>query len=310
MKKLNKWTINFSTLKLPIIFIVVFYSIAIWRYIDTGRIFYIFNFFYIGTSISIGVFLIGSAPSRYKNIGRRISQLLIGLYMLVYLGFIGHENMQIEGFFYYILGGVFAGATLHYVIAKVFGVSLFNRGWCSWACWTAMVLDFLPWKVSSGRKRKLGIIRLIHFAISLSLVLYIWFYLNKNNYKIKSDAELISLLIGNLFYYISSISMAYLFKDNRAFCKYLCPIPILQKILSRFSIIKIEINSSLCIDCGKCETNCPMDIKLLQYKNNGERVLSTECILCNTCANVCPLNAIDTTYKLDCSPFKEKLNYK
>ena len=32
---------------------------------------------------------------------RRAAQLLVGLYMLVYLGFICGENMQIEGFWYY-----------------------------------------------------------------------------------------------------------------------------------------------------------------------------------------------------------------
>jgi hypothetical protein len=32
------------------------------------------------------------------------------------------------------------------------------------------------------------------------------------------------LLGGNIFYYASGIALAYLLKDNRAFCKYVCPI--------------------------------------------------------------------------------------
>jgi hypothetical protein len=38
--------------------------------------------------------------------------------MLVYLGLIGHENMQIEGFWYYLFTGPFEAATIHYTVAK------------------------------------------------------------------------------------------------------------------------------------------------------------------------------------------------
>lgn len=38
--------------------------------------------------------------------------------MLVYLGLISNENMQIEGFWHYLFLGVFQAATIHYVVAK------------------------------------------------------------------------------------------------------------------------------------------------------------------------------------------------
>lgn len=41
--------------------------------------------------------------------------------MLIYLGLILKENMQIEGFWYYLFTGVFEAATIHYAIAKIFG---------------------------------------------------------------------------------------------------------------------------------------------------------------------------------------------
>lgn len=46
----------------------------------------------------------------YKH-ARRLVQLFIGLYMVVYLGLICNENMQIEGFWYYLFTGVFEAAT-------------------------------------------------------------------------------------------------------------------------------------------------------------------------------------------------------
>ena len=66
--------------------------------------------------------------------------------MLVYLGILSRENMQIEGFWYYLFLGVFEAATIHYVVAKIAGPLLFGRGWCGYACWTAMILDLLPYK--------------------------------------------------------------------------------------------------------------------------------------------------------------------
>jgi ferredoxin-type protein NapH len=114
-------------------------------------------------------------------------------------------------------------------------------------------------------------------------------------------------LIGNILYYASGIILAFWLKDNRAFCKYVCPIPVIQKLGARFALLKVKIDKEKCIDCLLCEKNCPMNIRLLTYKNRGQRVLSTECILCGTCADICPKQAIGITAKLDCG-FKEELN--
>ena len=92
-------------------------------------------------------------------------------YMLWYLGVMSHENMQIEGFWYYLFLGTFEAATIHYAVAKIFGPLFFGRGWCGYACWTAMVLNFLPYKQpQKPRKEKLGFLRYVMFVLSLALV--------------------------------------------------------------------------------------------------------------------------------------------
>jgi polyferredoxin len=131
----------------------------------------------------------------------------------------------------------------------------------------------------------------------LGLVLYFWYILEERDLYSHSTVEFYWLAVGNLIYYIVGILLALLLKDNRAFCKYICPIPVFQKIGARFSLLKIEIDPQKCIDCKLCELNCPMDIKLLDYKNKNMRVLSTECIQCSTCINICPKSAIDTTFR-------------
>ena len=96
--------------RLPIILLAVFEAVAITLWLTKNNLFYLFNFSYIGLSISLGVFLF----IRKYNYARRIVQLLVGLYMLIYLGLICQENMQIEGFWYYLFTGVFEAATIHY----------------------------------------------------------------------------------------------------------------------------------------------------------------------------------------------------
>ena len=310
MKNENGWDISFKTLKGPLILLAIFVGIGIWRGI-TAHILYLFNFGYIGLAVAVGSFLNDALPRKHKQWGRRIAQILVASYLLGFIGIVYRENMQIEGFFFYLLMGVFAGATLHYFVAKVVGTFVLNRGWCGWACWTAMVLDLLPWrKPQNGRLRRLGIIRYVHFGLSLGLVLFVWYVLDERDlFAKKTMAELYWLGVGNALYYVVGITLAAVLKDNRAFCKYVCPIPVLQKIGARFALWRMEIDPDKCIDCGLCEENCPMDIKLLDYKEAGQRILSTECIQCQTCANVCPEGAISSSIKFDIVK-KERLRYK
>lgn len=136
---------------LPAFVLVVFEIVAITLWLTKNNIFYLFNFSYIGISITLGLVLFAQ---NYKH-ARRVVQLLVGLYMLIYLGLICNENMQIEGFWYYLFTGVFEAATIHYAVAKIFGPLIFGRGWCGYACWTAMVLDFLPYKYRIIKGEKL-----------------------------------------------------------------------------------------------------------------------------------------------------------
>jgi len=283
-------------------------GVLLWK--TQGHSFFLYNFGYIGLAASSGELLFGILPREKKMWGRKISQLLIGLYMLGVLGFLGRENMQIEGFFFYLLVGTFSGPVLHYLIAKIGGTLLFGRGWCGWACWTTMVLDFLPWmKPRHGRLKYWGMLRYVHFFIALALVLILWYGYQMKDFDKHSVVELNWLIIGNLLYFSIAIIMAATLKDNRAFCKYVCPIPVLMKIGSRFSIWKIEIEKDGCIECGLCEKNCPMNIKLLSYMKNDQRILSTECIACQQCVNICPENIIRYTKKID-TGFKEYLNFE
>ena len=277
---------------IPSIFMMsVLWLLGICLSVLYNNMFYIINFSFIGTALGLGLSLYTLLPRNKKEYGRMLSQLLIGTYMFVFLGILKCENMQIEGFFFYLLAGYFFGVVIHYFVAKIFGPLLFNRGFCGWGCWTAMVLDLLPFKRSPGRNVKLEKFRYVSFGLSLSLVLFLWFVVG---YRVEpgSITEIYWFLAGNAIYYAIGITLAFLLKDNRAFCKYVCPISVMLKASARFSRIRIRGYPDKCISCRACEKVCPMDIPIVSFISRGEPVLSTECILCTRCINVCPRNAL------------------
>ena len=267
---------------LPILMFSIFETIAVVLWLALDNLFYFFNFSYIGISISFGIFLF---IKEYKY-ARRVVQLLVGLYILIYLGIIKNENMQIEGFWYYLFTGVFEAATIHYVVAKIFGPIIFGRGWCGYACWTAMILDFLPYKIHKHERKNIEWIRYIVFLLSLGFVATLFIA----NVKHLDRIMFVSFIICNLVYYIVGIALAYIFEDNRAFCKYICPITVFLKPMSYFSLVRIKCDTDKCISCNKCKKVCPMDVDMTD--NSRKRKNGTECILCMECVRSCPKDAL------------------
>ncbi len=267
---------------LPAVMLAIFETVAVVLWLTKDNLFYLLNFSYIGISIALGVFLF---LRKYKH-ARRVTQLLVGCYMLIYLGLICNENMQIEGFWYYLFTGVFEAATIHYAVAKIFGPLIFGRGWCGYACWTAMILDFLPYKQPQQPRKKLSFIRYIMFALSLGFVGALFLAHVGNIEKIMFWA----FIIGNLLYYAIGVVLAVCFKDNRAFCKYICPITVFLKPMSYFSLFRIKCDKAKCVSCGKCKQVCPMDVDILD--NSRKRKNGTECILCMECVRSCLKNAL------------------
>ena len=268
---------------IPLLLWLLFEGVAVILWKTKDNIFYLFNFSYIGTALAFGLFLF---QRDYKH-SRRIVQLLVGSYMLIYLGLISGENMQLEGFWYYLFTGVFEAATIHYAVAKIFGPLIFGRGWCGYACWTAMVLDFLPYKTPrNGRRKNLEKIRYFTFILSLVFVSSL-FLLGVGNLE---RIMFWSFLVGNILYYTVVIALAFGLKDNRAFCKYICPITVFLKPSSYFSLLRIKCNKDKCISCGKCRRVCPMDVDVTD--NSRKRRNGTECILCMECVKNCPKDAL------------------
>lgn len=296
-----KANITIKNLITPLVIMLTFWGIAIWGFIASGYVQPLIIFGFIGTSLGVGLGLYAVLPKKQKPIGRRVTLFLVGLFLIGFAIFMGRENSQIEGFFFGLLAGVMQMGVFHYLIAKIFGPLLFGRLWCGWACWTVMVLDLLPFKTPSGRvPGRWGLLRYLHFFLSLSFVLTLFFAFGYRNGAVGMQA-VIWFIVGNVTYYIIGIILAYALKDNRAFCKYICPVSVPLKMTSRFSLLKIGQGTGHCNDCGACEKMCPMDVRISDYILNGQRVLSTECSLCQTCITVCAQDALKLTFGFDIS---------
>ena len=149
-----------------------------------------------------------------------------------------------------------------------------------------MVLDFLPYKVPRQPRKNIGWLRYVFFAVSLAFVGGLFLFQVSD----KENVMFWAFIAGNLLYYALGIGLAFRFQDNRAFCKYLCPVTVFLKPMSYFSLLRVKCDHSKCVSCGKCQKVCPMEVDMTD--NSRKRKNGTECILCFECAKACPKKAL------------------
>ena len=77
----------------------------------------------------------------------------------------------------------------------------------------------------------------------------------------------------------------------RPFCKYICPLGAFYSLFQKISFLKIEIDSSACINCGICEKSCKMQVNPVNQPN------SLECIRCGECIEACPKGALKFNFR-------------
>lgn len=99
--------------------------------------------------------------------------------------------------------------------------------------------------------------------------------------------------IGFLFYWKASLLVLILVASvfiRRPFCKYFCPLGAFYGLFSKISLWRMTLDKEKCIDCGRCEKACPMNVAVRKDIN------VPECIRCGNCKRVCPTDAIRTQY--------------
>ncbi len=287
----------------PVAYVFMFFltaGILLWRLLKMPS--YLFLMGAIGVLAAFGLFLHRVLDRRRKTLAHHIALLSIGFGLFFGAGVFGRQNEQLEGFFFDLLLGLAGGALVHYLVAKVIGPFLVGRLWCGWGCWTFAVLNLLPFKRSKGKANPApySVLRSAFFLLSFGLIAFlVWGIGYSPGTSWKTTQAHLWFLGGNILYFGLGTILVFIYKDNRAFCKILCPITVLLKISGRFSLLKIGGTSVPCNSCGACVKRCPMNIDIPAYIVHGRRVLSSECVLCRQCVVTCPYGSVELSLGLD-----------
>lgn len=80
---------------------------------------------------------------------------------------------------------------------------------------------------------------------------------------------------------------------GRTYCNTLCPVGTVLGFLSRYSWLKVVIDTDACKNCGKCAKNCKSSC--IDFKNHT--VDYSRCVACGNCLGNCSFNAISYGHK-------------
>jgi polyferredoxin len=182
---------------------------------------------------------------------------------------------------------------------------LVKKGFCSWICPIGFLSDLLAKLHTNVFKRKLNLPVFVDLLLRSIKYLLAGFFIWSIFYKMPINS--IEQFIVSPYNQFADIKMLKFFTDisNTAliviivlsflsfiipyfWCRYLCPYSAVLGILSFFSIGKIKRNPKNCIDCGRCEKNCPGLIKIRQKT----AINSSECSACMTCIKNCPEKSV------------------
>lgn len=99
-----------------------------------------------------------------------------------------------------------------------------------------------------------------------------------------SDAG-IRAMIGGFFYFklgLTAVTVASFLWIKRPFCRFLCPLGAIYSLFNGVSYLRLEVGEG-CSACNRCQTVCPVDIRVYENPNSPECI---RCLECTVCAHV------------------------
>jgi len=184
------------------------------------------------------------------------------------------------------IGGVFypkLGYFLLLVFATLLIISPFRGRWfCGNLCPRGSFVDF--WLGPISRKVKIPSslksmkVRVPIFVILMGFMIFR--ILGTNGIVDKIGMVFVTLCI-------ITTSAAILFGvviAPRAWCSF-CPMGTIQRVVGRGKY-QLKVDADKCIDCGKCQKVCPMQLPV------NEIMDKPDCIKCGRCVEACPKNAL------------------
>src|SRR3989304_2726971 len=112
---------DLKKMTVPLVVMLAFLTLGtvLWR--SSGQIMALFFFGYIGASVGVGLGLYAALPKKRKPLGRRLSLILVGTFLMGFAAIYGQENMQIGGGLVELLHDAQNTEIYPLPIAKIFG---------------------------------------------------------------------------------------------------------------------------------------------------------------------------------------------
>jgi ferredoxin-type protein NapH len=78
---------------------------------------------------------------------------------------------------------------------------------------------------------------------------------------------------------------------GRGYCYY-CPLGTVLGWVGRAVGQKIVTTRTKCTGCGKCDTVCPLSIRIKDKALQGQAVVDSRCVGCGHCIDACPAQTL------------------
>lgn len=204
--------------------------------------------------------------------------------------------------------GIVTGGFVVFLLLFVFSLVL-GRLWCGYLCPSGGLQEIFNLALNRPlRTKKLDWLKyLIFLGIYGSIALAIWSAggLKTVDLLYRTQNGISILAVGGVAAFLGPVAIIIIFTlifGKRGFCHTSCPIVVTliigRKIrnIFRWPALHLESEKEQCIDCKKCEKECPMTLDV-----NGmvrqEKMEHVECILCGSCIDTCPKGAIRYAWK-------------
>lgn len=200
--------------------------------------------------------------------------------------------------------GIINGSLLIYGLLFI-GSLFMGRAWCGWVCPGCAVNEAASLLVQKRpRKSRWFAVKYAISAVLLGSVVFMliqaggvhavhpFFGMSQ-----ESTSQDILLLFGVV---VMMVPMTFLL-GRQAHCHYFCwqaPIMILGTKIKDFfgwPSVHIQVKADACRDCGACDRNCTMGLKVSEMVKSGV-LRDSECILCGNCEDHCPNGVIKVVY--------------
>ncbi|MBN1178009.1 MAG: 4Fe-4S binding protein [Anaerolineae bacterium] len=96
-------------------------------------------------------------------------------------------------------------------------------------------------------------------------------------------------MIGTMYWLkigILGTFLGWMTVTKRPFCRWVCPLGALWSPFNPISSFRLSVDQERCIRCNRCQTVCPMDIRVYENAN------AAACIRCMACIKECPTQCI------------------